>query len=147
MMAQLPTDLVIRQYRETDKPYLASTFLHTAHDLALFAGTPDRLYFEPMQRVFDSFLRHPRACVAVVVERDDPEWIIAWLAAWLLDSASVVWYAHTQKRRRQEGICSHLIETLPGVSKASVFTSKVGHRISQKHRLVRYPTLLFEVLK
>ena len=143
----LPSDLRIRAYEETDKPYLASTFLHTAHDLALFAGTPDRLFFKPMQRLFDGYLRHPRACVAVVCERDDPETIRAWLCAWILDSTSVIWYAHTHAKCRRRGICSHLVDTLPGTSKASVFTSKVGHRINQKHRLVRYPTLIFEVLK
>ena len=147
MATTLPTDLRIRAYQESDKPYLASTFLNTAHDLALFAGTPDRLYFRPMQELFDAFLRHPKSCVAVVCERGDPEVIRAWLCAWILDQTSVIWYAHTTSRRRREGICSHLVETLPGLSKASVFTSRVGHRINQKHKLVRYPTLILEVLK
>lgn len=142
-----PSDLSIRAYRESDKSFLASTFLNSAHDLALFAGTPDRLYFSPMQRLFDRFISHPRAAVAVVCDRDDTDVIRAWLCAWILDHASVVWYAYTIGRRRKEGICSHLISTLPGDSKAGVFTSKIGHRISQKHKLVRYPTLILEVLR
>lgn len=147
MAAKLPTDLCIRAYAESDRAYVASTFLNTSHDLALFAGTPDRLFFPPMQKLFDAFLRHPRAALAIVCERNDPEVIRAWLLAWILEHSSVIWYAHTAGRYRGQGICSHLVQTLPGSNKASVFTSKAGHRINQKFKLVRYPTLILEVLR
>ena len=142
----LPNGLIIRGYRESDKPYIASTFLNTCRNLAFFQNTPYRLYYPTMQRLFDKFLRHNRACVAVVVDEDEQAVIRAWLLAWILDDVSVIWYAHTMSRFRRKGICDHLVSTLPGASKASVFTSKAGHRVNQKHNLVRYPTLAFEVL-
>jgi len=141
----LPADLSIRPYREGDQSYLAATFLKSARNLALFAGTPDRLYYEPMQRLLNTFLHHPAARVAVVCESDDPDHIVAWVCAWLLDNSAVIWYAYTRAQRRREGICGHLIDTLPGASKAGVFTSQIWNRISQKRHIVRYPTLILEV--
>jgi len=146
-MAQLPASVCIRPFRETDRSFLATTFAHTAHDIALFQGTPDRLFRPPMQRLFDRMVTHPKAAVAVVCDNEDTDFIVGWLCAWILDDVSVVWYAYVRNKFRRKGICSHLIETLPGRSKASVFTSKVGHRISEKFSLVRYPTLMLEVFR
>ena len=147
MTKKLPKGLKIRSYRETDRAYIASTFLHTVHDISLFAGTPDRLYFPTMQLLFDTVMRHKNAVVAVVCDDEDPDVIRAWLMAWLLDDSVVIWYSHTSSRYRRRGICSHLIETLNRPAKSAVFTSKIGHRIIQKHKLVRYPTLMMEVLR
>jgi ribosomal protein S18 acetylase RimI-like enzyme len=147
MMAhKLPEGLIIRGYQEKDKSYIASTFLNTARNLAFFYGTPDRLYYPPMQKLFDRFLRHSRTCVAVVADEDEPAVIRAWVLAWILEDVSVVWFAHTANRYRRQGICSHLLETLPGTSKATVFTSRIGERIRKKHRLVKYSTLILEVI-
>lgn len=146
MPRPLPPGVRIRAFRDSDLNYLASTFLRSAHNLALFAGTPDRLYYSPMEKLFHKFVGHPSAVIAVVVDETDPDYIVAWMCAWILENVSVVWYAYVRTSHREKGICAHLIETLPGRDKASVFTSKIGHRIAQKLKLVRYPTLIFEVL-
>lgn len=144
-MRPLPEDLAIRARKPDDYAYLLTTFLHTAHNLALFQGTPQRLYTDPMAKLFRSFIDHPRATTAVVCEREDPDWIIAWMSAWILRDVSVIWYAYTRATHRRQGVCDHLVSAIPGSAKASVFTSKVWHRINQKHKIIRYPTLILEV--
>lgn len=142
---ELPEGCAIRDYKASDTGYLVNTFLHSAHNLALFQGCPNRLYHPPMRRLFEQFTTHPKARIAVVCDKDDPDWIVSWLAAWILKDVSVVWYAHTRSRWRRKGICDHLVATMPGSQKAAVFTSRVWTRINRKHKLISYPTLILEV--
>lgn len=144
-MTTLPDGLVLRKRRSSDDPYLATTFLHSAHNLAMFQGTPERLYKRQMSGLFSTFVNHKLATTAIICEREDPDWIVAWLTAWIMRETSVIWYSYTRAKHRRQGLCELLVTSLPGKAKASVFTSRAFHRINQKHDIIRYPTLILEV--
>jgi GNAT superfamily N-acetyltransferase len=144
----LPTGYIVRRYDDAkDRAYIATTWLHTAHDLAFFQGTPDRLYYPEMQKVIEKVLENPRCTIAVVADKDDPDFIIGWLCAWVLPEISIAWYAYTRSRWRKRGIASHLVSTMPGKTRSAVFTSRIARKLVKKNHLVRYPTLIFKVLQ
>lgn len=102
--------ITLRRASKRDLNLITSSWLKSFRDASFPAGCPNRIFFYYHHKILETLI--PRSIVMVACSETDPDQILGWICAELMDNALVVHYAYTKHPFRRWGICKLLVDTL-----------------------------------
>ena len=103
--------LKVRRGRQTDIPFISSSWLKSFRNGAFVRGIPNDLYFRFHRRIVAELLQ--RSLVAVLCEREDENQIVGWACAERSEEgALLVHYVYVKHDFRRAGFAKALIDML-----------------------------------
>lgn len=144
------TGIHIRRFLETDRAYVAATWLDSFADSPLARSLGRRRYDLRWQPLIRELLR--MSTVLIATPSDDPDLIAGWIAFGFDDrEGSLVHYVYVRDSLRGFGVGSRLLTEALGGSSRWTYTHRTldSQRITahwRAHRDRRQPTYDFTVL-
>lgn len=121
-MSQLPVQ--IRRATKRDIPFITSSWLKSFRDGYFARGIPNTTYYYHHHRILEQLL--PRGITLVVCNEEDPDQILGWCNAEVVDTALVLHYVYIKHPFRKFGLAKRVVELLLETEKppAVIYTHK-----------------------
>lgn len=131
----------IRWATSRDLPFITSSWLKSFRDGYFARNIPNNVFYHNHHKVLENLL--PRCAVLVACNSDDPDQVLGWAAAEIMDGALVLHYIYVKQAFRGWKVARRLWEVLKTDAKvnATVVThlTKVGKRILKAKSTDDYP--------
>tara|TARA_E500000331_G_scaffold265443_1_gene256654 strand:- start:342 stop:815 length:474 start_codon:yes stop_codon:yes gene_type:complete len=142
----LPIEL--RRARKSDIPFITSSWLKSNRYGYLPQSIPNTVYYHQHHKILEEVI--PRSVVLVACNHEDPDQILGWMCAEVVDTAMVIHYVYIKKTFRKFGLAKRLVETMAEVEKPPAFMCTHSNRevrdIVERHKIIYNPYLLFDKL-
>lgn len=145
-----PSEIQFRRATRRDVPFITSSWLKSYRDGYAVRGIPNNIYYYNQHKILEVLL--PRAIVLVACNAEDPDQILAWCCAEVMDTALVLHYLYVKHPFRGFGLSRKLTEMLLASEKPPIvmYTHKTlvaKNILKEKARdWVYNPFLLFTTL-
>ena len=145
-MPALPVE--IRRARKADIPFITSSWLKSNRYGYMVQSVPNTVYYHQHHKVLEQII--PRSVVLVACNHEDPDQILGWMCAEVVDTAMVVHYVYVKKSFRRFGLAKRLIDTMAKVEDPPAFMATHSNRdirdTLERHNVIYNPYLLFAKL-
>ena len=147
-MEKLPVQ--IRRATRRDVPLITSSWLKSFRDGYMVRGIPNNTYYYNHHKILEALL--PRGIVLVACNEEDPNQILGWCCAEVVDTALVIHYIYVKHPFRKFHIATKMVNLLLESEKppAVIYTHKTvaaKNIIKDKELEWLYnPYLVFQVL-
>lgn len=151
-MKQAP--ILVRKAVQSDVAFIQATWLRSFRSGAMVRHVPNRLYYAYHHLILDELL--PKAIILIACDEEDPDTILGYIVAELVDTALVIHFMYVKKPFRLFGIARRLVELLikseqPPAVMYTHYTSVIGHirGDNKDHEVTKWvynPYLLFQRL-
>lgn len=140
--------IVLRKGLARDVPFITSSWLRSFRDAPFVRGVPNNIFYYQHHKVLEHLI--PRSIVVVACSEDDPDLIVGWVCAELVDTALVVHYVYVKHDYRRMGVAKALLTFLVDAEKppAVMYTHKTKAAIAAAPEGWMYnPYLIFRLAR
>lgn len=145
-MPTLP--IQVRGAAKTDIPFITSSWLRSYRDGYLVRAIPNTVYYYQHHKILEHLL--PRSIVLVACNEQDPDQILGWICAEVIDTALVVHYVYTKQPFRKFGIAKRLVDLLQETEQPPAVmvthNTQMARPIIKAKKWIYNPYLLFSTL-
>jgi len=142
----LPVEL--RRARKSDIPFITSSWLKSHRYGYSSQSVPNTVYYHQHHKILEEVI--PRSVVLVACNHEDPDQILGWMCAEVVDTAMVIHYVYVKKSFRKFGLAKRLVQTMAEVEDPPAFMCTHSNRevrdIVEKKEIIYNPYLLFDKL-
>jgi hypothetical protein len=107
-MSALP--VLVRKAQRSDIPFITSSWLRSNREGFFVRSVGNTVYYHQHHKILEQLL--PRSVVLVACNEDDPDQILSWICAEVVDTALVIHYIYTKKPFRKFGLAKRLVNLL-----------------------------------
>ena len=145
-MSALPVE--IRRARKSDIPFITSSWLKSNRYGYFAQSVPNTVYYHKHHKILEEII--PESVVRVACNHEDPDQILGWMCADVVDTAMVIHYVYVKKSFRKFGLATRLVKTMADVEKPPAFICTHSNRdvrdIIEKKEIIYNPYLLCDSL-
>ena len=138
----------IRKAQKSDIPFITSSWLRSNRDGFMVRSVPNTVYYYKHHKILESLL--PRGIVIVACNEEDPDQILGWCCAEVLDTALVIHYIYIKQPFRRFGIASRMIALLKQTEQPPAImvthSNPMVRPLIKERKWVYNPYLLFSSL-
>jgi len=142
-MPALPVE--IRRARKSDIPFITSSWLKSNRYGYMVQSVPNTAYYYQHHKILEQVI--PRSVVLVACNHEDPDQILGWMCAEVVDTAMVLHYVYVKKSFRKFGLATRLVETMRKVEDPPAIMTTHSNRevrdILEDKEIMYNPYLLF----
>ena len=138
----------VRKAGRADIPFITSSWLRSFRDGYLVRSIPNTVYYYQHHKILEALL--PRSVVLIACNEENPDQILGWICAEVVDTALVIHYMYVKQPFRKFGIAKRLVgileesESPPAVM--VTHSTPISRPIIKDKGWVYNPYLLFATL-
>jgi len=147
-VSTLPVE--IRRATKRDIPFITSSWLKSFRDGYWARGIPNNIYYYNQHKILEQLL--PKGIVLVACNEQDPDQILGYVCAEVVDTALVIHYMYVKHPFRKFGIATKLVMLLEQSEKppAIMYTHKTAAAkaiiLAKELKWIYNPYLVFDKL-
>ncbi len=107
-MPALPIE--IRRAKRSDIPFITSSWLKSNRHGYMVRSVPNNIYYYNHHKILEELL--PRSVVLVACNAEDPDQILGWMCAEVVDTAMVIHYVYVKQSFRKFGIAKRIVNLM-----------------------------------
>ncbi len=105
----------IRKAQRSDVPFITSSWLKSNRDGFMVRSVPNTVYYHQHHKILEAIM--PNGIVIVACNEEDPDQILGWCCAEVVDTALVIHYIYIKQPFRKFGIATKLVTLLEETEK------------------------------